>query len=73
MVFVMGTSTGLTDLQVRAHVKLRGQATYQPRRLVDVTSDGSFTWQRITGKKAYVYFTGDAIRSNRVIIPAARG
>ena len=68
---VTGTSTGLTGTQVRAHVKLRGQADYQPGRLVDLASDGSFTWQRSTRRKAYVYFTGDAIRSNRVIIPAA--
>ena len=72
IVFVTGTSTGLTDPQVRAHVKLRGQADYRPGRLVDLASDGKFVWQRTTGKKAYVYFTGSGVLSNRVIIPAAR-
>ena len=72
VVFVTGTSTGLTDPQVRAHVKLRGQTDYRPGRLVDVSADGRFDWQRTTGKKAYVYFTGGGVNSNRVIIPAAR-
>ena len=70
---VNGVSTGLTSTQVRAHVKLRGQADYQPGRLVDLGKDGSFSWQRTTSKKAYVYFTGDGIQSNRVIIPAVAG
>lgn len=72
VVFVTGTSTGGTDPQVRAHVKLRGQTDYRPGRLVDLASDGTFTWQRTTGKKTYVYFTGSGVLSNRVIIPAAR-
>ena len=72
VVFVTGTSTGLDGEQVRAHVKLRGQTTYRPGRLVGVTTDGTFTWQRTTGKKTYVYFTGASVQSNRVIIPAAR-
>jgi hypothetical protein len=33
-----------------------------------VSSDGSFTWQRETRKKVYVYFRADEVRSNRVII-----
>ena len=70
---VNGVSTGLTSTQVRAHVKLRGQADYQPGRLVDLGKDGGFSWQRTTSKKAYVYFTGDGIQSNRVIIPAVAG
>ncbi len=69
---VTGTSTGLTDPQVRAHLKLSGQADYQLGRLVDISADGSFTWQRSTRRKAYVYFTGDTVTSNRVTIPAAR-
>ena len=33
--------------------------------------DRTFTWQRMTGKKVYVYFrASDGVRSNRVIIPA---
>ena len=71
VVFVTGTSIGLDSEQVRAHVKLRGQADYRPGRLVDVTTDGTFSWQRTTGKKTYVYFTGASVESNRVVIPAA--
>lgn len=72
VVFVTGTSTGLDGEQVRAHVKLRGQAAYRPGRFVDVSAEGRFAWQRTTGKKTYVYFTGGGVQSNRVIIPAAR-
>ena len=37
-----------------------------------VQADGSFTWQRKTGKKFYAYVTSDdgKVQSNRVIIPA---
>lgn len=72
IIFVTGASTGLTSTQVRAHVRLRGRADYRPGRLVDLASDGTFAWQRTTGKKAYVYLTGSGIQSNRVIIPTAR-
>ena len=71
IVFVTGTSTGLDAQQVRAHVKLRGHTTYRPGRFVTVSADGSFTWQRITGKKTYIYFTGNGVQSNRIMIPAA--
>jgi hypothetical protein len=38
-----------------------------------VSDDGTFTWQRRTGKKTYVYFRADGdVRSNRVIIPDSR-
>jgi len=70
---VTGTSARLTDTQVRAHVKLRGQADYRPGRLVDLDAAGGFTWQRTTGRKAYIYFSGDSVQSNRIIIPAITG
>jgi len=35
-----------------------------------VSADGTFTWQRVTSKKTYVYFRSGDARSNRVIIPA---
>jgi YVTN family beta-propeller protein len=72
VVIVTGTSTGLSGQEVRAHVKLRGQAAYRPGRFVDVSAEGRFAWQRTTGKKTYVYFTGGGVQSKRVIIPAAR-
>ena len=34
-----------------------------------VAEDGTFTWQRETRKKIYVYFRVGELRSNRVIIP----
>lgn len=72
IVSVTGTSTGLDAQQVRAHVKLRGHTNYRPGRFVDVLADGTFTWQRTTGKKTYIYFTGSGAQSNRIIIQAAR-
>lgn len=44
------------------------EATAQP----EVDRDGTFEWQRKTGKKIYVYVTSrnGSVRSNRVIIPA---
>ena len=72
IVFVTGTSTGLSGDQVRAHVKLRGQADYRPGRFISVSAEGRFDWQRTTGKKTYVYMTGGGVQSNRVIIPAVR-
>lgn len=71
VVFVTGASNGLDGEQVRAYVKLRGQTDYRPGRLVDLDAEGRFTWQRTTGRKAYIYFSGNGVQSNRVIIPAA--
>ena len=39
-------------------------------RTVSVDSDGTFTWQRKTGKQITVYFSSGTIRSNSVTIPA---
>lgn len=35
-----------------------------------VAEDGTFTWQRVTGKKTYVYLRAGEVASNRVIIAA---
>jgi hypothetical protein len=64
-----GTTTGLVGAQVRAMVRLPGETAYSPGAARTVGDDGSFTWQRRSGKKTYVYFQHDGIRSNRVIIP----
>ena len=39
----------------------------------EIGADGSFFWERKTGKKTYVYFTNEdgSVKSNRVIIPAS--
>ena len=72
VVTVRGTSTGLEGAQVRAHVRLQGQTDYRAGRLVEVSGAGRFEWQRTTGKKTNVFFTGRGAQSNRVVIPGAR-
>jgi len=69
---VFGRTWDLNGQKVTARVKLAGQTRYSTgsSRLVKV---GDFTWQRKTGKKVYVYFKADGVRSNRIIIRAARG
>ena len=47
------------------------RGTGADRQVVFVTG-GTFTWQRTTGKKTYVYFTGASVQSNRVIVPPAQ-
>jgi len=70
VVVVAGTTTGLADATVRAMVRLPGQATYSAGATRPIDRDGTFTWQRRTTKKVYVYFTHGDVRSNRVVIPA---
>jgi len=68
---VDGVTTGLTGQQVTPHVRFPGQDSYQTGTGVrTVGDDGSFEWQRRTGKKIYVYFAADNVRSLRIIIPA---
>ncbi len=68
---VDGVTTGLTGQQVTPHVRFPGQDSYQTGTGVrTVGDDGSFEWQRRTGKKIYVYFAADSVRSLRIIIPA---
>ncbi|MFZ8980214.1 MAG: fibronectin type III domain-containing protein, partial [Candidatus Nanopelagicales bacterium] len=70
-IHVDGVTTGLVGTQVRPRVKLAGETTYRTGTAVrTVADDGSFTWQRKTNKKTYVYFLGDGVRSNRVVIAA---
>ena len=64
-------SDGQTGTIIRPWVKLAGQTTYlQGQAMIEVDQAGQFTWQRRTGKKAYVYMKSmdGSIRSNRVII-----
>lgn len=69
VVVVAGTTTGLANATVRAMVRLPGQATYSAGATRPIDRDGTFTWQRRTTKKVYVYFTHGDVRSNRVVIP----
>lgn len=33
-----------------------------------VASDGRFEWRRMTGKRVYVFFRSDTVRSNRIVL-----
>lgn len=66
---VQGTSTGLVGTSLTPRVRLAGQTAYRTGVVrPTVGSDGSFTWQRRTGKGVRVYFVAEDLRSNRVII-----
>lgn len=74
---VDGATYGVPEgTKLTPFVKLPGQIRYSAgssvQTLTGVTDgQGSFTWQRRTGKKVYVYFRGDnGDRSQRIIIPA---
>jgi len=71
-VYADGETTGLIGATVQARVKLAGQLEYRVGSTRIVQPDGTFRWQRKTGKKVYVYFIADGgeVRSNRVIISA---
>ncbi len=70
-VVVDGIATGLVGERVTPWLRFPGPGRYRAGADVQtVSADGAFTWQRVTGKKTYVYFRADDVRSNRVIIPA---
>ena len=66
---VTGIDNGKT---VIPYFRFPGETTFAEGTARPVISDGSFTWQRKTGKKFYAYVTSDdgVVKSNRVIIPA---
>ena len=69
-----GTTVGLAGTIVQARVHVAGELDYFDGSVRTVGPDGTFTWQRKTGKKVYVFFRSLAdpeVRSNRVVIPAA--
>jgi uncharacterized repeat protein (TIGR02543 family) len=70
-VWVTGSAAALIGETVVPHFRFRGQVGYRTGvRTVSVDSEGTFTWQRRTGKQITVYFTSDLVRSNRVTIPS---
>ncbi|MFM9134754.1 MAG: fibronectin type III domain-containing protein, partial [bacterium] len=69
-VYVAGTTTGLEGERVRARVRLAGQPRYKSGVTRPVSADGTFTWQRKSKKRTYVYFSAGQTRSKRVIIPS---
>jgi len=68
---VTGETTGLVGEIVRARVHLAGEVDYEDGTSRVVRSDGTFQWERKTGKRVYVYFVAEegAVRSNRIVIP----
>lgn len=73
-VIVDGVVTGIAaGATVKPWVRFPGETSYSLGSTRPVVGgDGSFVWQRKTGKKIYVYFTtsDDAVRSNTVSIRA---
>ena len=68
---VQGTTTDLVGKQVTPYVRFPGQTTHTAGTGIQtVAADGTFTWQRKTGKKTYVYFVHGQTQSNTVTIPA---
>jgi VCBS repeat-containing protein len=73
-IIIDGDTTDLAaGSTVKPYIRFPGQTEYSlgsARPTVD--ANGDFSWQRKTGKKAYVYFTDDSgdVISNRVVIPA---
>ena len=69
-VIVNGVTTELAGAVVQARVHLAGEIEYVDGSTRRVSDDETFTWQRLTKKKVYVYFTTEdrIVRSNRLII-----
>ena len=68
-----GVVTGIEDGKtVIPYFRFPGETTFTEGSARPEIADGSFTWQRKTGKKFYAYVTNDdgAVISNRVIIAA---
>jgi hypothetical protein len=66
---VDGATTGLIG-SVTPWVRFPGEARYKEGTARPAITDNAFTWSRKVNKKAYVYFTQGAIKSNTVTIAA---
>ena len=73
-VCVNGLTVGIAEGGAMVpYIKFPGQISYaagvaRPK----VTADGTFYWQRKTGKKIYIYFKAEdgAVKSNRIVLDA---
>jgi hypothetical protein len=73
-VVVDGVTTGLVGERVTPWLRFPGPGRYRAGASVQtVSADGLFTWQRVAGKKTYVYFRAGQIRSNSITIPRSGG
>ena len=74
-IIITGEATGfVAGARVVPYIRFPGQTGYTAGSArPEIGADGSFSWQRKTGKKTYVYFTSEDgnVFSNRVIIPAS--
>ena len=72
LVVLEGSAVGLSGMSLTPWVRFPGPHAYEAGAGVQtVAEDGTFTWQRETRKKIYVYFKAESgLRSNRLIIPA---
>jgi hypothetical protein len=64
-----GTTTDLTGT-VTPWVKLPGQTSFTEGSTRPTITDNAFTWSRKANKKAYVYITHGATKSNTITIAA---
>jgi hypothetical protein len=71
-IVITGSASNLgTAVPLRPWVRFPGQTGFvEGSARIVVDQSGEFTWQRRTGKKAYVYVRAGDVPSNRVIIPA---
>jgi hypothetical protein len=69
---IQGVTTGLAGATVQAKVKLDGAADFADGSSRVVDSQGTFSWQRRTGRGLEVYFIAGDVESNTVRI-APRG
>ena len=70
-IVVTGTATELAGKTLRPWIRFPGQTSYtEGLAVITPSADGSFSWQRKTGKKTTVYIAHETTKSNTVIIPA---
>lgn len=67
-VLAEGVTTDLVGEVVQARVHLAGEEDYYDGSRRTVKRDGTFTWQRLTNKRVYLYFRHELTRSNRIVI-----
>ncbi|MFM1966349.1 MAG: hypothetical protein RL134_2074 [Actinomycetota bacterium] len=69
-IYVNGTTTRLAGDVVQAHVRTAGSPDYSDGTTRTVKADETFTWQRRSSRRTYVYFSaeGGTIKSNIIVI-----
>jgi hypothetical protein len=70
VVLVEGSTTDLAGRTVQSWLRLSGESEFARGSTRVVGTDGTFEWQRRTGKRVQVYFTVGNVTSNTVSIAA---